>query len=302
MQIDRLLEIVFVLINKKHTTAKQLANQFDVSARTIYRDIDTLSLAGIPIYCSKGKGGGINILNQYTLDKSFLSETEQKEIINGLHILKAIKFHDAEKVLNKVSTLFKKYNDNSWLEIDFSYWGSTENDKTKFLNIEYAILNKYTIKFEYYNSKMKKSFRCIEPLKLLFKSNTWYIQGYCRTKKDIRTFKVTRIRNLELTNETFKRDISEIIFEEKQIFNKEEIIHFKLNFSHKMAHRIFDDFASEYITFNDDKSFTVNIDLSNTEWTIHYLLSFGKYLEIIEPIYFRDIIKTRLKEIINIYK
>ena len=206
MQINRLFEIVYILLDKKTITAKELSERFEVSVRTIYRDIDTLSGAGIPIYTTKGKGGGISLIEDFVLNKSVLSEKEQKEILMSLQSLNAMKFLEMEPVLNKLSTVFKKKSE-SWIDVDFSQWGSNEIEKEKFNILKTAILNTSVISFEYFSSYGEKTLRTIEPLKLIFKGQGWYLYGFCRVKHDFRIFKITRIKNLKLLNETFKRDI-----------------------------------------------------------------------------------------------
>ena len=130
MQISRLFEIVYILMNKKNTTAKELSEHFEVSQRTIYRDIDTLSQAGIPIYTNKGKGGGIGLMEHFVLNKSVLSEQEQNDILSALQGFKVTSYSDTNQVLSKLNSLFGSKN-TDWIEVDFSYWNSKEEDKPK---------------------------------------------------------------------------------------------------------------------------------------------------------------------------
>ena len=126
MQIDRLLQIVFLLLSHEYITARQLAEELNVSTRTIYRDINILSLAGIPITSQKGYNGGLSLLQGFSLDKSYFTQAEQNNIIHALQILKSSNYPDADKALNKVAGLFSHNMQSEWLEIDFSYWGSPE--------------------------------------------------------------------------------------------------------------------------------------------------------------------------------
>jgi len=135
--MNRLFEIIYLLLNKKGTTAKELAEYFGVSCRTIYRDVDTLSLTGIPIYTEKGKGGGISLLPDFVLNKSILSEQEQNEILSALQGLSSVKTGETGQVLKKLSTIFNK-NTVNWLEVDFSDW-SFANGKA-FYDFKTAIL------------------------------------------------------------------------------------------------------------------------------------------------------------------
>ncbi|MBU3110021.1 helix-turn-helix transcriptional regulator [Clostridium lacusfryxellense] len=122
MQINRLFGIIYILLDRKVVTAKELAKHFEVSSRTIYRDVDTLSSAGIPIYATQGKNGGITLLENFVLNKSVLSENEQNEILVALQSLTATGYPSIDITLSKLSSLFKK-GDNNWIEVDFTNWG-----------------------------------------------------------------------------------------------------------------------------------------------------------------------------------
>ena len=165
MQINRLFEIVYILLDKKTITAKELSERFEVSVRTIYRDIDTLSIAGIPVYTNKGKGGGISLMDDFVLNKSVLSEKEQNEILMSLQSLNAMKFLDVEPVLKRLSTIFNKESTN-WIDVDFSKWGSDDSEKEKFNTIKTAIISTKIINFDYFSSYGEKTLRTVEPLKL----------------------------------------------------------------------------------------------------------------------------------------
>ena len=172
MQMNRLFEIVYLLLDKKNMTAKELALHFEVSTRTIYRDIEALVFAGIPIYSERGKNGGVRLLENYVLNKGIILEKEQNEILYALKSLKAVNYSDTETVLLKLRSIFNKSAED-WIEIDFSSYGEIRN--TLFENIKEALINKKIIKFYYYNSKSEKSLRKVEPLKIWFKERAWYL-------------------------------------------------------------------------------------------------------------------------------
>ena len=134
MQIERLVQMVFYIVNHGHVTAKELSDFFNVSTRTIYRDINTLTIAGIPILSTKGAGGGISLIDGYTIDKSILSKEEQESVYQGLQILQSTKFPNAETALSKISAVFRNVMESKWLDVDFSYWGSDEKEKIKIFN------------------------------------------------------------------------------------------------------------------------------------------------------------------------
>lgn len=303
MQIHRLLEIVYILLDKTTITAKELSEYFEVSQRTIYRDIDTLSAAGIPIYTTKGKGGGIRLLDQYVLSKTMLSEKEQLEILSSLQSLKALNISEVETVLNKLSATFNK-NPTDWIEVDFSQWGNRVAEKEKFNILKIAIFNRKPVVFDYYSSYGEKTKRTIEPMKLLFKGQAWYVSGFCRTKDAFRLFKITRIKNLTLTNETFTRNIQNDIRRVPQDLTNtvtKKMVTLVLKIDPCMAYRVYDEFDQECILKNQDGSFTVTAFYPENEWVYGYVLSFGDFVEVIEPEYMRDIITRKLENSLRKY-
>ncbi|MFB6468193.1 helix-turn-helix transcriptional regulator [Cytobacillus sp. Hz8] len=303
MSIHRLLEIVYILLDKREITAKELAEYFGVSQRTIYRDIDSLSVAGIPIYTVKGKGGGIRLLENYTLSKTLLSEKEQLDILSSLQSLKALNVPDVELVLAKLTAMFD-INNTDWIDVDFSQWGSGVVEKEKFNLLKTAILNRNVVAFDYYSSYGEKSYRIIEPIRLLFKGQAWYVNGFCRTKDNLRLFKISRIKNLTITNETFSINEHDDIGNNPQDPTNNLTIKMAtlvLKIDPCMAYRVYDEFDQDSILHNKDGSFTVTVTYPENEWLYGYVLSFGEHIEVIEPKYVREIIKKKLEENLRKY-
>jgi len=297
MQIDRLIQIVFLLLRHENITAKQLAEELCVSTRTIYRDINILSIAGIPITSQKGYGGGLSLLQGFSLDKSYFTQEEQKNIIQALQILKSSNYPNADKSLNKIAGLFSHSLQSEWLEIDFSYWGSPEKERNNITVLERAIINKYVITFTYFNAELTITNQIVEPLKLVFKSHAWYLVAYSRHKKDIRTFRMSRIRNLQITDQLFDRELPKdysITPTYKEEYNTPIFI---LHFSEKIAYKVYDEFQEKYIKKLDDGTLEVTFRYQLSDWTFLYLLSFGEHVEIIEPIEARNILKEKAKKI-----
>ena len=301
MQIDRLIQIVFLLLRHENITAKQLAEELCVSTRTIYRDINILSVAGIPITSQKGFGGGLSLLQGFSLDKSYFTQEEQNNIVQALQILKSSNYPDADKSLNKVAGLFSHNLQSEWLEIDFSYWGSPEKERNNITALERAIINKYVITFTYFNAELTVTHQTVEPLKLVFKSHSWYLVAYSENKKDIRTFKMSRIRELQITNQLFDRELPKD-FSITPVYKEEyNTPVFVLHFSEKIAYKVYDEFQEKYIKKLDDGTLEVTFKYQLSDWTFLYLLSFGEYVEIIEPVEARNILKEKAKKIFSMY-
>lgn len=301
MQIDRLIQIIFLLLRHENITAKQLAQELGVSTRTIYRDINTLSIAGIPITSQKGYGGGLSLLEGFALDKSYFTQEEQSNIIQALQILKSSNYPDADRTLNKVAGLFSHTLQSDWLEIDFSYWGSPEKERRNMTALERAVINKYVIKFTYYNSELTITEQTVEPLKLLFKSHSWYLIAFSRRREEIRTYKLSRIRNLQITDQLFDRTLP-ADFSLTPVYQEEyNIPLFKLRFSEKIAYKVYDEFQEEYIKKLEDGTLEVTFRYQLSDWTFLYLLSFGEYVEIIEPVEARMLLKEKAQKILALY-
>ena len=207
MQIERLVQMIFYIVSHGHVTARELADYFHVSTRTVYRDINTLTLAGIPIMTEKGSGGGISLMDGYAIDKSLLSEEERQRVCQGLQILQATEYPDAEKALSKIGAVFRNAVEPRWLEVDFSYWGSDNKEKIKISELQHAILGKHVIVFDYFNSELRTSERAVEPLRLVFKSHAWYIAGFCRCREEVRFFRLSRMKRLRILPEVFEREL-----------------------------------------------------------------------------------------------
>jgi len=294
MQINRLLEIVYILLDKKKVTAKMLSECFEVSQRTIYRDIDVLSSAGIPVYTNKGKGGGISLLDNFVLNKSMLSDKEQVDILSSHHGLNALNISEVEPVLKKLAIIFDKNNTN-WIDVDFSSWGSDSIELEKFNILKNSILNQNIVSFEYFGSNCERSERTIEPIRIIFKGQGWYIYGFCRTKNEFRIFKITRIKNLKSSKETFKRrNIEEIWSKPKEENNR--TIKIVLRIEEKMAFRMYDEFDQASISKSTDGNFIVTTNLLENEWLYGYLMSYGNSAEILEPMHVREIIKRKFED------
>ncbi len=301
MQIERLVQMIFYIADRKHVTAKELANRFQVSTRTIYRDIDTLTLSGIPVISAKGTGGGISLIDGYAIDKSLLSEEEQRNIYQGLQILKASKYPNAEAALSKIGAVFKNAAGHKWLEVDFSYWGSDEDTKIHISELQYSIINKHRIAFDYINTDLEKSGKVVEPLRLVFKSHAWYIIGYCLNRNEIRTFRMSRMKQIQIMPETFDRELPQDYSLTPEYKEELDVPLFKLKFDPRIAHRLYDEFQEDQFTICEDGSYLVTVRYQLNTWTFHYLLSFGQYVEILEPETAREMLKEKALEIARIY-
>lgn len=299
MQINRLFEIVYILLEKEKVTARELAERFEVSARTIYRDIETLSGAGIPIYMSKGKGGGVSLLPGFTLNKAVITEGEKAEILSALKALDAVKPEEKTTALRKMGSLLGE-SGYDWIEVDFGIWSDRKREETLFNDIKRAVIEKRVIRFSYANAKGQMSEREAEPLRLCFKGEAWYLYAWCRKHEEERFFKLKRIRRLELTEEIFQRTCGEAVLKKEHNNYETDKVQLKLKIAKEAAFRVYDEFE-DYEEL-EDGSFLTEITFPRGEWLFYYLLSFGQALEVLKPVEVREQLRTELAKILDKYQ
>lgn len=298
LQDSRLFRIVYTLLEKGKCTAPELAEKLEVSVRTIYRDLDGLSAAGIPVYATQGKGGGVSILPEYVLDNALLSGEEKEKILLALQDL-SVADDAAGDLLAKLGALFQTRAAN-WIEVDFSDWKRSALNQDVFNAIKTAIFKKALVTFSYFGSSGGYTTRTVEPMKLVFKSKDWYLYGFCRLRKDFRFFKLTRIKDLTLCEETFTRDVPDKL-PRKAPLRAENLAAVRLKFSPDAAFRVYDEFT-DGVTTDAQGSLYVTAELPDNGVLFSYLLSFGDSVEVLEPASVREKMKEKLVSMLSAYK
>lgn len=303
MKLDRLLSIIMMLINNDIVTAKDLADKFDVSIRTIYRDIEILSTSGIPVVSFQGINGGFGIIEGFKIDKALLNI---KDIDSLTAMLKGIStiFVDRkyDDILNKIQSLSSS-KDNTALIMDFDSWDYNGLIKETINSIRTAIESSKIIKFNYINASGENLLRNVEPLTLILKYNTWYLYGFCRNKNDYRLFKVSRIRDFEITENIYKFDKEKVVDSKFQwkIDENNNFIDLELKFTSNAVANALDLFYGGKVSFNDDRSMIIKLNCPEGDWIYSTILSFGKNVEILNPPHLKSIIKQKAKEIYDLY-
>ena len=294
MSESRLFKILYYLLDKGTVTAPELAKKFEVSVRTIYRDIDMLSGAGIPVYTTTGHGGGIHLFDNFVLKKSLLSEQEMQDILIGVQSLSAVQYPDTDGVMSKLKATFQ-IAESDWIEIDFSRWGSiVEKEKQYFEMLKRSILGRQEIQFLYYNSLGEVSQRRCQPLKLVYKDKAWYLYAYCLKRNDYRLFRISRIKELLVTDQYFKShsEMKESVFSLMEEMGKPITI--ELSFPKEVSYRVYDTFEDDVIKWNGQE-IRVNVTLPETEWLYSFIMSFGNQISILYPISLKEKIIERYK-------
>ncbi len=325
--INRLLGIIYILISKGTVTATELAGRFEVSVRTIYRDIEALSMAGIPVYTKKGKNGGICLMENFVLNKMLISQEEQQEILTALLSVRETSVTEEKDTLQKLGEFFET-KPVDWLAIDLSDWGGSR--RQLYEEIKQAVLARKVISFDYYgqNGEMKR--RTVEPVQMVFKEYTWYLKEYCRLRQDFRFFKLFRMKRLEVLEETFvpregpvreeetmqevsgtesaKRLTLQTGDEESEGIKMvpesvfEPCTEITLWIDKKEAYRVYDRFDDSELKVLETGDFLVRVNYVVDDWVYGLILSFGPSAKVLEPEHIREEVVRRLGEMLDNYK
>ena len=296
MKDNRLFRILYYILEKEKVTANELADKFEVSVRTIYRDIDSISSVGVPIFTTQGKGGGIKIDNEYILNKSLFDANEKEQIIAALQGLEKTNKVYKSELITKLSALFKIKNSN-WIEIDFTSWGSNNTYQDLFNTLKIAIINKNIISFSYNSSKAEKINRRVKPIRLLFKEQDWYLYAFCLLRNDFRYFKLSRIKDLEVLAINYEDNFENIVL--KREIKYEHTVNIKLKFNKSVAFRVYDEFKA--IVEDKKGNLYVEMKIPNNYKLYNYIFSFGANVEILEPKEIRNQFKNIIDKLAEKY-
>ncbi|MGL4607175.1 MAG: helix-turn-helix transcriptional regulator [Eubacteriaceae bacterium] len=309
MKIDRLVSIIIILLEKKRISAQDLADVFEVSSRTIYRDIDTINMAGIPICSTPGVGGGFEIMQEYKIDKNVFSIADLSAILMGLsNISTMIQRDELVNVLAKVKSFIPTERAKdielkvSQIHIDLSPWIGNRTIQSYLEITKTALQNSKLLLFEYIAHHGNKTVRIVEPYQLVLKSSHWYLQGYCYKRDDFRLFRLSRISNLQIQEETFElRDYRKPTLDFENIL---ETIQTKIKIRiHKSVMDKVLDFCS-YEDFSPDgtEAYIVNFPFIENNYYYNILFSFGEKCECLEPLHIRTEMKRRIRELASLYE
>ena len=301
MKIDRLIGILSVLLHKEKMTAPELAERFEVSRRTINRDIEDLCKAGIPIQTSQGTGGGISIMEGYRLDRTILTSKDMQMILAGLRSLDSVSGSSYYcQLMEKIQTGSSEFiSGRDSILIDLSSWyGDSLTPKIE--TIQDAVENRHLVRFQYY-APSGESERTVEPYFLVFRWSSWYLWGWCKDRKDFRMFKLNRMDRIQKTDESFEcRNIAMPDLSNEKIFPGG--IKVKVLFEPDQKWRLVEEFGPKCFTEYDDGRLLFTGDYTDLGNLITWLMTFGDKAEVIEPREAREAISQMVKRMMKIYK
>ncbi len=309
MKVDRLVSIIMILLEKKRIGAQELADQFEVSPRTIYRDIDAINLAGIPVRSTSGVGGGFEIMQEYKVDRKIFSTADLSAILIGLSSLSnIIRGDELVNALAKVKSFIPADRARdielqaNRIYIDLEPWMGNRNIQPYLETIKSALQESKLLAFEYADRYGNKTVRTAEPYQLVLKGSHWYWQGFCHARKDFRLFKLARMSNLRIQAETFapreypkpQLDITEIVEKLQTTIT--------LRIHTSVMDRVLDYCAMENFSPDGDEHYIVRYPFIENDYYYDILLSLGDKCECIEPPHVRAEMKRRIQRIAAIYE
>ena len=309
MKVDRLVSIIMILLDKKRIGAQELADMFEVSPRTIYRDIDAINRAGIPINATPGVGGGFEIMQQYKIDKKVFSTNDLSALLMGLFSLSGmVRGDELVHTLAKVKSFIPadrakeielKVNQ---INIDLSPWMGNGNIQPYLERIKTALQESKLLSFEYIAHHGNKTTRTAEPYQLVLKNSHWYLQGYCHKRNDFRLFRLSRMSNLQIQETIFTpRDYQkpQLDFADALETMQSKI---KIRIHKSVMDRVLDFCSFEDFTPDGEAHYIVSFPFIENEYHYHILFSFGDQCECLEPLHVRMEMKRRIHDIATIYE
>jgi len=309
MRLDRLVSIIVLLLRKGKVQAKELAQLFEVSVRTIYRDIEAINLAGIPIVTYQGSNGGISIADGYRLDKSVLTEEEMSAVVSALKGISATMPDTRyDIIMEKIRSLIpSKQLDNmdskiKQLIIDFFPWGSTKSLRESVSVIKNAIEHRNLIQFNYIDFSANKTFRIVEPYSLILKGQSWYLYAWCQMRQDYRLFKLSRMRELTVLEQKFEaRETNNSLpnFDTEWKYSG-KTVSLQLLFEKEVENIAFE-FFGDNLERQKDGKLLLKTEMPDGYWLYGFILSFGTGVEVISPPYLRQVIADLSKKIYKKY-
>ncbi|USB33085.1 YafY family protein [Paenibacillus sp. YPG26] len=309
MKIDRLLAITVLLLNRGRISAAELAERFEVSTKTIYRDMDTLSQAGIPVAAHQGTTGGFEIMEHYTIHRQFLTLDEIASVVAAIKGMgTAFEDKNLDNLLEKVQTLLGRSDlqtsrQSARMVFDFNPWGQGSGAKSKVSLLKAAIERLQLVSFSYSNMNGVHTERVAEPYSLILKGHLWYLHAFCRLRNEFRMFRLTRIQGLEVLDQLFLPQEAPSLdrYEWRQEWSGPDELEVVLIFNPEVRYRVQDIFAPELVTQLPDGTIRVKGPYPVDEWFYSMILSFGERVRIEQPPEAAQEIRSRVQRMLSLY-
>lgn len=309
MKIDRLLSIIVILLNRDKITAKELSERFEVNIRTIYRDIESINMAGVPIISYPGNNGGFGIMENYKVSHQLLSLSDISSILAALRgINTSLENSDIKNAIEKIDYLVPETARESFLKdyeqisIDIIPWGHQKKRRDFLYEIQKAISKKNILQINYFDAQGNETVRTLEPMTLVLKGYFWYLFGFCLSRNDFRVFKISRIKSIENTQKYFERKSASYRDHFDLDYDQLKTLEIVLKFKKSYKSKAYEHFEDEICETLENGDFIVKFNFPESDWIFSFILSFGENAEVISPDYLREKMKNIIREMNDKYK
>ncbi|PQP83192.1 YafY family transcriptional regulator [Paenibacillus sp. PCH8] len=308
MKLERMLAIVMLLLQRSKVRGKDLAEMFEVSLRTIYRDIESINAAGIPITTSSGVGGGIRIMEQYKLNKGLFTTDDMIAMLTGLGIMQST--FSGKEVSNALVKLKSFVSEDQFhamnmktnqMMVDLTSWIGVNDSDAVIQSIQLALEKMYTLAFSYYNRKGNEQLQGVEPQRLVFKASHWYVQAYLPQTQNYRLFKLRKMYAVRVEDTPFTQRIAPHPFSDFTNQMRARTFPIKLLINSSALNRMLDYCTMDHITDLGDEQYQVNLPFIDDDYGFSILMSFGSSLRCVEPEHVRLELMHRMEKAIQQY-
>ncbi len=309
MKVDRLIAIIMLLLQRDTISTKELSERLEVSRRTIFRDIDTLSIAGMPIMVTKGAMGGVGLMKSYKVDKKLFTPKDVQSLITSLQSYNQVV--DSKEITNTLAKLLsmtekddllKKNIDHQKFSMDFELSEGNRSLRSLIMIIDNAMDENRYLFFNYIDKNGQETRRKVEPYKVVFKESRWYLQAFSVERDDYRIFKLARMSELRLAEETFTPRNFEALPMDGSDWMTKEFVPVIIKIDKSIKDKVIERFGEESIIGIEGNSYIARYPITDNEEGYNKLLDFGRKCELIEPISMRQNFKKYLLDVMEMYK
>lgn len=306
MKMDRLIALIMILLEQEQISARELAERLEVSRRTIYRDIDTLNRAGLPIYTLMGAWGGVGLMKSYKVGKTVFTPQEIQNLMNGLDSYKQL-FGRREMVYaaEKLNALYPDNAEgrpNAPFVMDLSLNQGNESLRSLFGMIETAMNEHAVLAFAYTDARGQTSERRVEPYQVVYKESSWYLQAYCLDKQDYRIFKLARMSGLQVTKEQFTPKAFTPLPMDGGDWLNQGWVDVTIRLDRSVMDRVIERFGADHILRVDEHHCWAKYPIIANDYGYDRLLAFGDKCEVLGPPEIRSGFKEYVRGIIRKYE
>lgn len=308
MKLDRLLSITLTLLGRDSISATELAARHGVTVRTIYRDIDAINLAGIPVVSQQGNGGGFSIMPDYHLDRTLLTFDDMRTIVTALKSTAPLFENDSSApTLERLGSIIPTKGKDAlakideMISIDLTPWAGEDNEKDNISVIHRAIVDSRVIRFAYESVEGTLTERAAEPMTLIFRGFAWYCFAWCRLRGEFRVFRVSRMKNISVTMETFERRDERWMEYEARERKKRHTLTIEISYGKEARTKVEDYFGVREHTPDGDR-FRASVEVTDEDWIYDSLLFLGPDAEVLGPPEAREKMREKIRKLTALYQ